>query len=770
MRTQDIYCLLMGMLLVALSQSTVNSEIIGTTSCTSGSATFSESKNNRSPSTLETPPQPSGHDRMLSILRELMETKDSLPFFGSAKTRSQEERLNGLNTNSPLRERVFLNYGVGMGKVQSGDIESGIENIKRALELTPASKKQLLLEFKLVLAVAYMRLGESQNCAQMNSPESCIVPIEGGGVHALPAGSRNAIPYLLDVLHNAQEDARQSLTARWLLNIAHMTLDTYPDGVPVRYRIQPSTFTSSIKFPRFVNVAPRVGLSTFSQSGGAMIDDLDNDGYLDVMVSHSDPAGQLLYYRNNGDGTFSNVTAQAGLTGFFGGLNLLQSDYNNDGHLDILILRGAWFLSQGRMPNSLLRNNGDGSFTDVTFKTGLGEAHFPTQTASWADYDNDGDLDLFVGNEAVTTTGPDGDPIKADVLEPCQLFRNNGNATFTDVAAPAGVAYMGYPKGVVWGDYDGDRFPDLFISEYYGPNVLYQNNGDGTFTDVAAKLGVTKPITSFPAWFWDFDNDGVLDLFVSSYDGRVGHVAAHYAGVQTPHEIAGHYQGDGKGGFTNMAREHALAYPMLPMGANFGDLNGDGFLDFYLGTGDPALRSLMPNVMFLNQKGKGFADVTMAGGFGHLQKGHGVAFADLDNDGDLDVFEQMGGAYPGDKFADVLYENPGFDVHWISIQLVGTKSNRAAIGARIRLRIRKDGDERSIYRHVNSGGSFGANPLRQTIGLGSASTIIAIEVYWPTTDLTQAFYDVAVDQSIRIVEGTSEYEPLALASFRLGDY
>ena len=199
-----------------------------------------------------------------------------------------------------------------------------------------------------------------------------------------------------------------------------------------------------------------------------------------------------------------------------------------------------------------------------------------------------------------------------------------------------------------------------------------------------------------------------------------------------PFEIARLYRSDGTGGFENVAEQFGLTYPMLPMGSNFGDLNNDGYLDFYLGTGDPQYKQLMPNLMYLNDRGQRFIDVTMAGGFGHLQKGHGIAFADFDHDGDCDVFEQMGGAYRGDVFQNALYENPGFGHHWITIRLVGRQSNRCAIGARIHLRVAEDGQPRSIYRHVNSGGTFGCNPLRQTIGVGKASRIDKLEIYWPT--------------------------------------
>jgi hypothetical protein len=208
--------------------------------------------------------------------------------------------------------------------------------------------------------------------------------------------------------------------------------------------------------------------------------------------------------------------------------------------------------------------------------------------------------------------------------------------------------------------------------------------------------------------------------------------------------------------------------PAAVMGANFGDLDNDGYLDFYLGTGRPGYEQLMPKLMYHSQQGKRFADVTTAGGFGHIQKGHGVAFGDLDNDGDEDVFEEMGGAQPGDGYRSVLYENPGFGNHWIAIKAVGVKSNRSAIGARIRAEVIENGRPRSIYRFVNSGGSFGANPLRQTLGLGKATRIEVLEVYWPTTGLTQTFRNVPADQFVQVVEGNSSYKTMSLKRLDFG--
>ena len=247
-------------------------------------------------------------------------------------------------------------------------------------------------------------------------------------------------------------------------------------------------------------------------------------------------------------------------------------------------------------------------------------------------------------------------------------------------------------------------------------------------------------------------------------------VAAEYFDLPHEAEYGCLYRSDGRGGFTDVTAEQGLNRVALAMGCNFGDLDHDGYSDFYLGTGIPEFEALTPNLMFLNRRGDGFVDVTSAGGFGHLQKGHAIAFADLDHDGDQDVFANMGGAYAGDGFANVLFENPGFSNRWIAVRLVGTRSNRSAIGARIQVEFDDAKQRRSVYKWVNSGGSFGGNPLRQQIGLGQAAIIDTISIYWPTSDQTQRFHDVAVDQFIEITEGRSEYRrlPYENATFRKG--
>ena len=703
-------------------------------------------------------PQTSGHQKMLAKLAVIATDSDNA-FFGDASINRARAQLLSVRPGDP--QEIGLRFGLGANELRRGETEAAIALLQECYDLLtktshtipPEVRTQVRKTTTFLLAVAYLRLGENENCIDCHTSESCIFPLKGDGIHEKREGSEKAIPYLEEVLSLAPDDA----AARWLLNLAHMTLGSYPKGVPEKYLMKPELFDSDEEFPRFTDIAQQVELDTRSLCGGAIADDFNGDGLLDIIASNWDPKGQLRYFINSGNGKFTDRTEKAGLTGLYGGLNINQTDYNNDGYPDIYVMRGAWLAEQGKQPNSLIRNDGNGTFTDVTFEAGLASDNFPTQTASWADYDNDGLLDLYVGNEVIGKTPA-----------PSQLFHNNGNGTFTDMAPQAGVQNNRYAKAVIWGDYDNDNDPDLYVSNYGEPNRLYQNHGDGTFSDVAPALGVDRPIWSFPAWFWDFNNDGALDIFVSSYEipDGTGLVAKSYLGLPFEAETLRLYQGDGKGGFKEVAREQKLTQLSLPMGSNFGDLDNDGFPDFYLGTGYPNYEALMPNLMYHNQKGKSFADITTAGGFGHLQKGHAVVFADLDNDGDQDVFEQMGGAYPGDGFVDVLFENPGFKNHWLKLKLIGIKSNRAAIGARIRVEITEAGRKRSVYCHVNSGGSFGASPLRKEIGLGKAQSVDLLEIHWPTSGITQTFNDVPIDVCLEIREGEKKYKVFTLPKIK----
>ena len=738
-------------------------------------------------------PAPSeSHQRMLALLGEIAdETPDTHPYIGDWRAWELREELNALpaTDTGPNRWRVMVQ--LSGEELRIGNEAEAIRLLNDALELIPRTDENRpgITLNNYSLGVAYLRLAETRNCALHPNAEACILPLRGRGIHSDQTPSRQAIAAFTEVLRNtagaatdglsAEAGARnwsagtppaagggaaqQYLSALWLLNIAYMTVDGYPDEVPEAYRLPPETFQSRETIPRFANVAPALGLDTFDMCGGAIADDFDNDGYLDLVVSTWGTRGQIRFFRNDQNGAFTERTAEAGLLGLYGGINMVQADYDNDGDVDLLVLRGAWLRADGRHPNSLVRNNGDGTFTDVTFDAGLGEVHYPSHSAAWGDYDNDGDLDLYVGNESTPA-----------LVAPSQLFRNNGDGTFTDVAGDAAVRNYRYAKAAVWGDYNGDGLQDLYVSNFGSANRLYRNTGRGSFIDEAQRLGVAGPTGSFPAWFWDIDNDGQLDLYVSAYTAGIEHLAARALGRPGGTETSRLYRGVGGGRFEEVSARYGLTEPTAAMGSNFGDLDNDGYPDFYLGTGYPPYHSVMPNLMYRNREGRGFSNVTYSGGFGHLQKGHGVAFADLDNDGDQDVFEQMGGAFPGDAFGNALYENPGFGNHWITVRLEGVRSNRSAIGARIRAVV-VDGDaggdadgggRRSIYRHVSSGGSFGGNPLRQTLGLGRASRIEQLDVFWPATGVTQTFADVPVDRAIHIVEGEQDYSTLELSTLR----
>lgn len=329
-------------------------------------------------------------------------------------------------------------------------------------------------------------------------------------------------------------------------------------------------------------------------------------------------------------------------------------------------------------------------------------------------------------------------------------------------------------KGAVWGDVNNDGLPDLFVSVLHGRNRLYVNRGGTSmsnwrFEERAAAAGVELPLASFPTMFFDFDNDGWQDLLVMSYDVKAEMhemVAREYLGlpltsvdkgVPVPMEPSRLYRNNHDGTFTDVTRKAGLDGKVIyAMGANFGDLDNDRWLDFYAGTGNPDLRSVIPNRMFRNVVGKRFDEVTLPGGFGHLQKGHATAFADLDRDGDEDVFMVIGGAYQGDRYTSVLFENPGWqDNAWVTLLLEGRSANRSAIGARVELVVdERGGGTRTIHRTVGTGGSFGAGSLQLHVGLGPATRVRRVRIRWP--DLarsTTSYTDLAVNRFYRIVQG-----------------
>ncbi len=621
-----------------------------------------------------------------------------------------------------------------------GKMDASIAEWQSAYRIAQASVPDAMPYLEEALGTSYLHLAEMENGVYRDAGTIDIFPPLNPGDHfAKTANSQRALTYFLAFLNRAPND----LQVKWLLNLTYVTLGQYPDQVPPKYVIPRNAFRSTQDIGRFKDVAHQAGLDVFSAAGGVIVDDFDNDGLLDVITSSDDMCESLHFFHNNGDGTFTDRTVQAGLANQLGGLNLIQADYNNDGCMDVLVLRAGW---EFPIRKSLLRNNCDGTFTDVTAKSGLGSTPAPSQTAAWADIDNDGFLDLFVGNENA----------------PSQLFRNRGDGTFEDISHAAGIDKTAYTKGVVAADYDKDGYVDFYLSNFDGANMLYHNNGDLTFTDVARQAGVQAPFVSFATWFFDFDNDGWPDLFVTSYNSyTVDQVLRSSLGLPVSVETLKLYHNQHDGTFADVTAAAGLDKVYMPMGANFGDIDNDGFLDIYLGMGSPSFAALMPHVLLRNQAGRSFADITASSGTGELHKGHGIAFADLNHSGQEAIVAEIGGAVPGDKHTMRVFAAPANGNDWINVRLTGVKSNRAAIGAEIKVTVSDDGGElRYLFRTIGDTSSFGSNPMEQHIGLGHHARIESLEVWWPASKTRQRFANLPVDQFIAIREFDSSYTRL----------
>lgn len=644
--------------------------------------------------------------------------------------------------SSRYSRSTFLNY--------DGDPIKAYEDLCRARELVeknPRIARDFLYTIIYNQGVTAMRRGENENCIACRGESSCILPISKGAVHQNPEGSNIAIKHFMEYLAKFPDDPE----VRWLLNIAYMTLDQHPGKVPPEYLIPIDRYTQDDHgIGRFRDIGQQVGLNRFNQAGGAIMDDFDGDGKLDVVISSFDPTQIMGVYRNENLEKFIDVTSAAGVSNQLGGLNCVQTDYNNDGWLDVFIVRGAWLTPTLAMRPSLLRNNGDMTFTDVTEQAGLAAA-LNSISSSWADFDRDGWLDVFVCSEQQSN----------------RLYRNKHDGTFEEVAVSAGVAGGEgmVCKGAAWIDIENDGWPDLFLNHLSRVGAqLWRNNKNGTFENVTRSMGIDGPQMGFSCWAWDFNNDGWQDIFATNYSRSIGACVQSMVGQKHAEAKSCLYINQQGKGFVNATAQAGLEGVFITMGSNYADFDNDGWLDFYLGTGDPNLGTLVPNRMFRNLDGKRFADITASSGTGNLQKGHGVACGDWDRNGSVDLFIEMGGAVNGDKYHNILFQNPGNSNSWLSLKLIGKTSNAAAIGARIKIKT-NDPQLPWVYRQVTSGSSFGANPLEQTIGLGKATEVLEIEIQWPSATRDQDSGSIEkipgpipLGKSLRIQEGTGLLE------------
>ena len=653
-------------------------------------------------------------------------------------------------------EKYSLTVEYGMELLRSGKTDESVEILSNVIKEIEKSnilnKEQNLLLIKKNLAIAYMRKAEQENCIANHNNESCIVPFSKKAQHKVRSGSLETIRVLNELLAVNPND----LESQYLLNIAHMTLGQYPLQVPEKFRLPEQYFSNDVDFPKFKDIGADLGVAENQKAGGTCVDDFNNDGYLDIIASSWGFDDQIKYFENDKNGGFIDKTMSAGLKGVTGGLNIKHADYNNDGYLDFIILRGAWLDSFGKIPNSLMRNNGDGTFTDATMEAGLFSLN-PTQSAVWGDFNLDGWIDIFIANESSVANQNN-----------CELFLNI-NGKFREVSSDVGINKLGFFKGVACGDINNDGYLDIYLSNYSGENTLYKNttqDGKLSFKDITHTAKVEKPMRSFSTWMFDYNNDGYDDIFVSGYSSGYDKTPATLLVANARYDYKGDrpflYHNNGNETFTERSLEVGLDEPITTMGCNFGDLDNDGFLDFYLATGDPSFYSIVPNRVYLNQKGEKFVDITYASGFGHIQKGHAIGFGDFDMDGDQDIYAVMGGAFEGDVFGNILYENPiGNKNNWIHIILEGTQSNRSAIGAKIILTFLDNNTKRKVYHLVGIDASFGGNSIMAELGLGSADIIKSIEIHWPNKERTKTLLqDIKANQIIKIREGKDGVEKL----------
>ena len=600
--------------------------------------------------------------------------------------------------------------GAAASLLRLGRLEEGVALIEGLLKDEPADQ-----HLSALLGTAYFKL---------DAHERAI------GAFKLAIDDIDAMPPPSSAGELRKRERRRRVR-QWNLRLAWLAAHGgYPGQLEDRYRLQVAPVAGESPV-HFTDVGPRFGVDKQDRGRGSAWGDYDGDGRLDLFTTGIHTTHAL--YRNAGESGFIDVSVAAGLDDPHGGWGASCADYDGDGDLDLYVSRDAW---EGGSPNSLFQNRGDGTFIEVGHLAGVDDSS-DSFTHTWGDYDGDGYLDLYVAN-GVTGEG-----------SPNKLYRNQGDGTFSERAETAGVANLGKNLGVAFGDYDNDADLDLYVSDVGGANTLYRNEGDGTFTDITPLAGVSSPgAGSYVTFFFDYNNDSHLDLFVSAFAYYESFVESQITGKGSGPSVPHLYRNNGDGTFTDVAKGRPLSRAVGSMGAGFGDVDYDGYVDIYLSNGGPNFNRLEPNFLYRNVGGEEFVDISESAGVGNLGKGHGVSFADYDGDGDLDLYAGLGGHYDGDTWPNSLYRNDGHGNHWLEVDLRGAGANSGAIGARLVLRA---GDLLQAAE-VSSGNGFGCtNSLPMEFGLGSRTRADELTIRWPSGK-EETYRDVAADQVLRVQE------------------
>lgn len=542
-----------------------------------------------------------------------------------------------------------------------------------------------------------------------------------------------------------------------------------------------AAFTSAAQYPvSMTNVAKQAGLNFITIYGdekknryllettgaGVGFIDFDNDGWQDLFFVNGTrldalPKGTVpptnRLFRNRGDGTFKDVTAKAGVTRTNWGQSVSVGDFNNDGHNDLFVTAFG--------KNALYKNNGDGTFTDIAEKAGVSENRSKWGAGgAFLDYDRDGDLDLFAASyidlDLKTAPLPETGPcLYKGLTVACgppgltggvnMLWQNNGNGTFTDASEKAGIRKTGgtYGLGVAAADYDNDGFVDIYVANDSAPAILYRNNRNGTFTDIALESGCAfsadgKPQAGMGVSAGDYDRDGWLDIFKTNFSGDTSTL----------------YRNTGKAVFDDVTFSVGMGINTrwLGWGTSFADFDNDGWLDVFLVNGHvyPEVERLTTEagyaqrkVLYQNLRNGKFADVSMQVGGAVIENSpaRGAAFGDFDNDGDIDIVLNNVNAPP-----ELIRNDSRSGNNWLKIKLDGVRSNRNGIGARIVVTT----DDGQQIDEVRSGSSYySQNDLRVNFGVGKSTAVKLVEVRWPS-GLVEKFADVKVNQTATVREGS----------------